>query len=384
MISWSSMFSALGFFTIVMSVICVLRHFSVFVRGRGASVMLLAAGLATMRLLLPFEIPITYAVRSWNLFGVPQRYLHAHPEVQRTLLVAWAVGAVVFEAVNLLVIYCACSRCRKYAVADSEAVQRVVRRLGVKHPVLVSPSAHTAYVAGVFRYVICLPDRKLSEREVELILAHELQHIRTHDAQIKFFYSLLAAAFWWNLVVHWFRFELNRLLELRCDEKVKAGMNEHEQLEYTAMLLKMAPKRGKPSKRLVGVAFSGFRIKGKGGATEQRLRVLMARENKCLRRVGIVAQYAVVVLFFVSYLVIFQPAVVPSAEKFEEESGVYYYENYAGSEIEDGIVSTFIIKGSDGRYQLCVNYTFSRYLSEDEIASEKYQDLRIVEEGTQK
>lgn len=41
----------------------------------------------------------------------------------------------------------------------------------------------------------------------------------------------------------------------------------------------------------------------------------------------------------------------------------------------------FILKDADGKYQLIIDYEFSRYLTEAEVASEQYQNIYIFEEG---
>ena len=75
---------------------------------------------------------------------------------------------------------------------------------------------------------------------------------------------------------------------------------------------------------------------------------------------------------------------MPQPEYFEEEPEVYYDEGYIDQDIGDGTYDVFILKGSDGRYQLFVNYIFSGYLTEDEVNSDEYCAYRIFEEGKQK
>ena len=89
-------------------------------------------------------------------------------------------------------------------------------------------------------------------------------------------------------------------------------------------------------------------------------------------------------VFLASYLVIFQPGLSPSAEEFQSDARALYRDGYDGPDVKDAPYDIFIFKGLDGRYQLFVNYEFSRYLTEEEVASEQYQNVYIFEEGSNK
>lgn len=381
MISTSSVLSALILYSIMLVGVCLLRRVTWFLKKYGVSVLLVMSAFAAIRLLLPFEISVTYAFRSWNLLGITQRYLREHPAVERGLLAIWASGAVVAVGWNVLVFWIARRRCRRYRIVDSEVVRRAAERVNVECPVLVSPDVEVPCAAGVLQCAIYLPDADLPEREIELILAHEAQHIRNKDAQIKLAVGLLTAVMWWNPVAHLFQREIGRLLELRCDAKVTEHMDLMEQTEYLTMLRNMAG-RIVSRKRAPALALDESQVIGRKKETfiQQRFEVILSYNGKPPRRMGMAVRCVLLALFCASYLVILQPAGLAPAENFQDDARTSYEDNYEGRGLGDGANGAFIYKEADGRYKLFVNYTFSRYLSEDEVASDEYQDLLICEE----
>lgn len=384
MISGFSVLSALILYSIMLAAICALRRCTSFLERGGAPVLLLAAALATLRLLLPIEIPLTYTIRSWNVLGTVLNFFRAHPAFTRLLLVIWGVGAVVVTGKDVIDLYRAHKRCREYVTVENRSVQEIAKRLSVPCPVLVSPAVKVPYVVGIFRHTIYLPDTERSEKEIEFTLAHEAQHIRTHDAQIKLFFGILSAVMWWNPVAYWFRREIDALLELRCDRKMTGRMGKDENQQYAQMLAKMARELVQ-REQVPALALDESSAAGGSNILAQRINVVAARKSNAPRwNILTVLQVAVViVLFLLSYLMVVQPAITPSDVYFQNDSETNYEENHEGPDIAGGTTGAFIFKEANGRYQLCIDYKFNRYLTEDEVLSEEYKDLYIFEEGEQ-
>jgi bla regulator protein BlaR1 len=78
-------------------------------------------------------------------------------------------------------------------------------------------------VVGVIRPCILLPARlrhELSPREMSLVLAHELAHIRRNDAVIALVQRLIGALYLHNPFVHWVSKQIDRERECSCDDRV--------------------------------------------------------------------------------------------------------------------------------------------------------------------
>ena len=380
MISHFSVLSAIASYSGVLCIVCVLRRRTELLERVGASVLLLASSFASVRLLLPFELPQSFLIRSWDVLGPLPRLARAYPAVGRFLVVCWAVGASVAMVAEVALFFYH----RKLSRED-ESVQRIARRLGVGCPVVVSPDVEMAYVAGVFRLTVYFPAMEASEEEIELILAHEAEHVRAHDAVVKLFFGILTVALWWNPLVHLWREDIDALIEMRCDEKVIEHMDEEEQFRYTVMLKDMA-ERIVNRRRTPAMTLDESMAARGGCALSQRVTVINDRKGAPPKRASLAAFCFMLVLFAASYSVLFQPAGEPPADSFEVKTGVdyYNYENYDDPIDGKQIGNSFILHGSDGRYRLIVNYAFSKYLTEREVESEEYQHIHIFQEGNVK
>lgn len=382
-ISVSSVCSALFFYSVVLGFVCWLRRRTHFAEKGGAPVLLLLSGIATLKLLLPYEIPFTHAIRSWHIMGSIVKFFRTYPAVTQFLLVVWGVGAVIVLGKDIVDLYRSRRRSRNYRKctdAQDKIVQKLAKQCSAPCMVVVSPDVKVPYVAGFFHHTIYFPVSTLPEKKLELALRHEIQHIRNHDVWIKLFFGCMTALIWWNPIAHVFRHEVDALLEIHCDAKVTKFMSPEERLEYGTMLKDMV-KEVMAGQQMPALALDESHAVGRNRCViEQRVNIITERTAKMPRRLRTVMECAMVVVFFASYLVIFQPAVAPDTKRFEEEAGISYYDNYADLGIGEEAFNAFIVKDANGRYQLCVNYEFSRYLTEDEVNSDRYQGFPIFEE----
>lgn len=380
MISESSIISALFFYSLALLAVCVLhKFFPALLKHGGAFIFLSMAAVATLRLILPIEIPSNHLIRSWNLLGGPVRLIRTYPEAVNVLLLIWIVGGIWFARRDVRELLRADKTVRSYKRDDCELVKEIAERLSIRDPIVVSQDVGVPYAAGIFNHTIYLPLLELPEEEIGFILRHEAQHIRNHDSIIKFLFRLLLLVMWWNPIAHWFWHILDDLLELRCDAKLTAHMSDQERAEYKEMLEgleEVLTGKERLSPLVVDELFTVSRKK----FMDQRLEIIGKNTGEPPRAATIAAWCLAVVAFCASYLIIFQPAGAPPMNNFEEEPEVYYHENYDDHDLSEGAYDIFILKNSDGRYQLFVNYVFTKYLSEDEVKSDEYCNYRIFEE----
>ncbi len=169
-------------------------------------------------------------------------------------------------------------------------------------------------------------------------------------------------------------------MEMRCDTKLMGSMSRVDRSAYMLTLTNAGKKAVEYRNALA--AGKSMAVQSKS-SLKRRIDFMQAYEKEP-PRMSPVAVAAIVVVFLASYLVIIQPEISPSVDEFQNEPEIYYQENYDGPGVQDMPYDIFVLKGSDGRYELYVNYEFSRYLNEAEIASGKYQHLFIFEEKSQR
>jgi bla regulator protein blaR1 len=114
---------------------------------------------------------------------------------------------------------------RVRATLRIRAAVRDSRSLQIPFPVPVRTSSHPMEpgVVGIFRPVLLLPAgilEHLAPRQMELILAHELCHVRRRDNLTAAIHMLVEAVFWFHPLVWWISASLMEERERACDEGV--------------------------------------------------------------------------------------------------------------------------------------------------------------------
>lgn len=145
------------------------------------------------------------------------------------LLLLWLCGF-------LAVLFYWWSRARRMAAAtrnaqpaeagrELDALHRLQSGAPTTRPVrlLLSKSTLEPGVLGIFRPILLLPigiSERLSDPELEAILAHELCHVRRRDNLAASLHMLVEAVFWFHPLVWWLGARLLDERERACDEEV--------------------------------------------------------------------------------------------------------------------------------------------------------------------
>lgn len=164
---------------------------------------------------------------------------------------------------------------------------------------------------------------------------------------------------------------------MRCDTKLMGSMSRVDRSAYMLTLTNAGKKAVEYRDALA--AGKSMAVQSKS-SLKRRIDFMQAYEKEP-PRMSPVAVAAIVVVFLASYLVIIQPGLSPEVQDFDNDIRASYSEDYDDPTNGDRANSTFIWKDSNGGYQLFINYEFSRYLTEAEVASEEYQNVYIFEEG---
>jgi bla regulator protein BlaR1 len=144
----------------------------------------------------------------------------------RGVTIAWPVGSVAL----LLVWAVRWQRVTRAAGAASAITSGplldTLRRLEGHGPRLRLVSSNQAIEPGVFgilRPVLLWPagiEDRLSDEQVEAILAHEVAHVRRHDNLAALIHMVVEAVFWFHPLVWWIGGRLVDERERACDEDV--------------------------------------------------------------------------------------------------------------------------------------------------------------------
>ena len=179
-------------------------------------------------------LPLTFALPHLDLVVFPAAATEAtaapaHDALSRFLLAGWvalAWGAVAALSLARLVFgMWRVARCaRRRTELDGACVARAAGKLGLRRPVRVvlSGEVKVPMTAGFFSSVVILPAHAAnwSSERLELVLLHELAHVKRRDC-LAVMVAEIAVASWWFHPLAWLaRRSIRRDAELAADDLV--------------------------------------------------------------------------------------------------------------------------------------------------------------------
>jgi beta-lactamase regulating signal transducer with metallopeptidase domain len=210
-----------------------------------------------------------------------------------------------------------------------------------------------------------------SDFELEGVLRHEITHYMRGDVIKQRLLILMQCMFWWNPIIHYLRKCLESMLEMECDEYACRGMTEEEQVVYLNAITKILRSEN-PRTIYFGMAF-GKRITAwllKRRFSEV-LHPVVKHSNAVTRILAVIS----LILFCLSYSIIFQPGETPTEmEKHEVREN-----DISGQNDGTGGAEEFLIRLPDGSYLYVSDMLGQTVLSSDEILKEPYVDLPIYD-----
>lgn len=278
---------------------------------------------AAVRLLLPITIPTHLSV--WNLLhtpataqanGVISDVLTPFPSLAtnsitepaadaagiRPMLLVWLVCAILLAAYFVIGYACMVRRFRGTRLAPQPSIDALLDRFRFsRDPRICMSNSHRAPLTfGVFRPTVLLPeDLPVGDAQFQLILAHELAHIRRKDCLRKLLLTVCLCLYWWNPLVWLMVWLANRDMELACDEAVLRALGPDCKKAYALTLLDMAQRNPKSAPLCSGFAKS---------SAEERIRAISS-----FKRIPAWVGICVSVLFVLTASVFTTQAASPSA-----------------------------------------------------------------------
>ncbi len=181
---------------------------------------------------------ISYAVHADG-----ETYANFYAKVQTTLALVWLSVVCLLMAGRLAAYLRTARRIATYTERQMTDRHRTFlvnlqKQYGVKRHVTLyqGKDGDPAMTFGVCRPVI-ICGREIGSREAELMVRHELVHIRRLDALWKILMQFATFLHWCNPMVWVLYFELDRVCELSCDETAMEDRPEEEINAYLRLLI---------------------------------------------------------------------------------------------------------------------------------------------------
>lgn len=193
------------------------------------------------------------------------------------LVAAWAVGVLLLggrAAAQWWRLWQVCRQAVPLPEPWQQRLQQLQRRFSVRQPVRLLETARVAgpVLFGLLRPVVLLPAGlvlRLPPRQLELLLAHELAHLRRWDHLANLLQIALETALFYHPAVHWISRRVREDREQCCDDLVASVCGQP--IDYARALLAVAEQRAMQPPLLLAAS---------GGLLLQRVERIVGRPER--------------------------------------------------------------------------------------------------------
>lgn len=166
-------------------------------------------------------------------------------EAGRIVSMIWTIGIILYVAKTLIIYEKTLHDIKKYSAQTVGKTAEIFKFIEKSERVILLMSKSTAqpYTIGVRRKYIVFPvilENILSDKEIRLILMHELTHIEKNDAFLKIFIEILNGINWFNPFFYKIKKEYCFWTEADCDETLNQDFDEETRRLYANLLIKVA------------------------------------------------------------------------------------------------------------------------------------------------
>lgn len=119
------------------------------------------------------------------------------------------------------------------------ALRNSMEEMGMsgKLQILSNNIISTPMLVGMFKTFLILPEVEMGEKELKVILKHELTHFKRRDLWVKSLTLAANAIHWFNPAAYRLTKNIDTFCELSCDEQVVSDMNMEERQFYGETIL---------------------------------------------------------------------------------------------------------------------------------------------------
>lgn len=356
------------------------------IRQFGVSSMIGLYAFCAIRMAISLEFPFTQVVSLRQVYNPVHNLLyrqeytigHTNFHLKSLLIPVWLGVAVILLSYFVIHYYHYVKPFSGLKANEDEKTREVLNRVvaGSKREIKVglvySDQVDIPIGIGVFKRWIILPNGIYSEDQLYYILRHEYTHFLNRDLALKMLIHVFCCIFWWNPLVYLLRQDLDQMLEIKCDLAVAETMDKSERGDYLKTILAVV-KQGRELKAARSpIPMVALLNRKKKTKLEERFTYVLhaSAVGKSNRFVKMIPLLVFCVLFFLSYLFIFQSAYDPPPET---TVGV----------TEMDVSGAYIMADEEGQYWMYLRNGEKTPISNLEGMREIFEDqgVKILEEG---
>ncbi|HKM35659.1 MAG TPA: M56 family metallopeptidase [Lachnospiraceae bacterium] len=347
----------------------------------GFKILVLLSSLLLIRLVLPFELPVTTTC----VLPQPFSYIIASIREPRYPLgnislslwncfeLVWILG-ILIQTIQFFYhsIYIR-SFINKYGidVTGNNKYAFLLKDICLSHHcvnrfhIYLLPGINTPCIWGLHKPCILLPDTySLSDDELCFILTHETEHYFHHDFVFKLFIKIICMIYWWNPVGTIISRKVNTILEMRVDYYT-SGTNKQSTDEYLQCLLHVYKLSSKSvNKYSLSPYLSSSLISFCSKSTSElrkRILILSLTKKSCSHKaLRLLLIFLTLSIFILSYLFVFEASDTP--------------QNVSQSTFSLTSKNSYIMKTEDGEYDVYYENSYFMTISSIEFFS---KDIKI-------
>lgn len=330
-----------------------------------ASLLIIIIG-AALRCFVPIDIPVFTRViqhEGWLAkldAGLRTPIIYGHITPLAIILGVWIIGTLIASFTTIWSYRTHMDKVRAYLPSENpvilSAAEAAAKKLQLPVPTVCPISkGKSPSIQGLRHPVILIPENVYSEEDYRYVFYHELMHWKEHDMWIKLLVCALNCIFWWNPCSYLLRINLNRTLELRCDQSVSRLLQSPEKLEYIEVLKKTFNSLPTKRKRfrLGSFTISEFAASPKKFCKNPKKHITVKRadlimntsyQKKYNRVIPVVTLIIMIAVFIFSYSFIIQP-------HYDAPNDEIVTEGYD----EMSSQNSYLILESDGNYSVYVD-----------------------------
>lgn len=322
---------------------------------------------AVLRCFVPIDIPVFTRViqhEGWLAkldAGLRTPIIYGHITPLAIILGVWIIGTLIASFTTIWSYRTHMDKVRAYLPSENPAIlsaaEAAARKLQLPVPTVCPISkGKSPSIQGLRHPVILIPENVYSEEDYRYVFYHELMHWKEHDMWIKLLVCALNCIFWWNPCSYLLRINLNRTLELRCDQSVSRLLQSPEKLEYIEVLIKTFNSLPTKRKRfrLGSFTISEFAASPKKFCRNPKKHITVKRadlimntsyQKKYNRVIPVVTLIIMTIVFVFSYSFIIQPHYdAPNDEIVTSHLDFEFSQS-----------NSYLVKNSDNSYSLYID-----------------------------
>lgn len=122
---------------------------------------------------------------------------------------------------------------------------RYMNKLNLRRPVTLyaNDTQSSPFTTGVWNTIVVIPSG-LEELQLDVIIAHELCHVKNGDTIYGFLRIFVLSLYWFDPLFYMMDYEIEKVSELICDAKATRDTSEEQKMTYIRLMISMIPTEG--------------------------------------------------------------------------------------------------------------------------------------------